>query len=317
MKGVVPHFLRLLCVAAATAASVSSPSALAADRSDLDAANRRWRGARCRTRMEITVKKGVDGDGWSRSKYLWWDREKKSGNHRVLVLFTRSDAIRSRYRGGEVPIGVELVAVGWATDDEKGGDLFLELEHPEIGARVRVYYYDAWVGRVSASRLPEFERWARLEFLEMVSTPEEQLVDVPAPPPVAAPPVAIASPPAARPPVEASGAFDVRVLAASVEPARVPPGSEAGFQIVYSVSGLAPGSETIVAEERVVTRDGTVLTTLRAKARRAAGVHQSTQKLRLPSDLVPGVYELQARVSAGGQTATGTAMFQVQAPGSP
>jgi hypothetical protein len=304
-------------MAAAGVALVSPASAFASESSDLDAANRRWRGARCRTRMEIAVKKGTDGDGWSRSEWLWYSA-KKSGNERVLVLVKGADALRGRYAGRTLPIGVELVAAGWATDGEDGGgDLYLELEHPEIGVRARVYYYASWVGRVSVKRLPEFERWARLELLEIVSTPEEQLVDVPSSPPVAAPPVAIASPPAARPPVEVAGAVDVRVLAASVEPARVPPGSEAGFRIVYSVSGLAPGSETIVAEERVVTRDGTVLTTLRAEARRAAGVHQSIQNLRLPVDLAPGVYELQARVSAGGQTATGTAMFQVQVPGSP
>lgn len=259
--------------------------------------------------MEIAVKKGTDGDGWSRSEWLWYSA-KKSGNERVLVLVKGADALRERYGGRTLPIGVELVAAGWATDDEDGGgNLYLELAHPEIGVRARVYYYASWVGRVSVSRLPEFERWARLELFEIVSSPEEQLVDVPASPPVAAPPAAL-------PPIEASGAVDLRVLAASVEPARLPPGSEAGFRIVYSISGLAPGSETIVSEERVVTRDGTILTTLRAEARRAAGVHQSTQKLRLPSDLAPGVYELQGRVSAEGRTATGTTMFQVQSPGS-
>ncbi len=70
-----------------------------------------------------------------------------------------------------------------------------------------------------------------------------------------------------------------------------------------------------MGEQRVVRRDGATLTTLHARARRAAGVHQSTQKLRLPGDLSPGVYELEARVASGGKEATGTAVFQVTAPG--
>ncbi len=302
----------LLAVALATPSAASPPGEAVA----LSEANRRWRGARCRTRQEITVKKKADGDGWSRSEWLWYGG-KKGGNERVLVLFTNAAAIHARYPGGTVPPGVDLVGVGWATEKPNGGgDLYLELQHPELGARARVYYYADWVGRVSASRLGEFERWARLELFEILSTPEETLGDAVAPPGApAASPAGSGWTPAGPPSAGVPGAVGLRVLAASVEPARVLPGTEAGFQIVYSVSGLAPGSEVQVGEERVVRRDGAVLTTLRADARRTAGVHQSTQKLSLPGDLAPGVYELQVRVESGGKEATGSAVFQVTAPG--
>jgi len=302
----------LLLAAALGTPSAASPSGEAAA---LDDANRRWRGARCRTRQEITVKKKADGDGWSRSEWLWYGG-KKGGNERVLVTFTNAPAIHARYPGGTLPPGVELTGVGWATEKPDGkGDLFLELEHPGVGARARVYYYADWVGRVPASRLGEFERWARLELLDIVSTPEESLDEIAAPPPVALPPATRSGASLGPPVVQVPGTLELRVLAASVEPARAPPGTEIVVRIVYSVAGPPPGTETAVVEQRVVKRGGSVLTTLRAEARRAAGVHESNQKLRLPADVAPGVYEVEAHVGFGGREATGGAVFQVKGPG--
>jgi hypothetical protein len=307
--------LRASSLALTVALVAPSMPGLAADESALDEANARWCGARCRTRQEITVKKKADGDGWSRSEWLWYGG-KKGGNERVLVLFTKSAALHSRYPGGTVPPGVDLVGVGWATEKPNGGgDLYLELQHPVIGARARVYYHADWVGRVSLSRLPEFERWARLELCEILSTPEESLDGVAAPPPAATPSAAGGGAPHGALLAPAPGALGLQVLAASVEPARVPPGTEVGLRIVYSVAGLVPGSEAEVSEQRVVRRNAAVLTTLRSVARRAAGVHQSTQRLRLPGDLAPGVYELEARVESGGKEATGSAVFEVTVPG--
>ena len=314
-----PIVARTLRLAAALAIAVPSVCAPAADLRPLEATNGRWRGARCRTRQEITVKKTADGDGWSRSEWIFYG-PKKGGNERVLVTVTNAAALRGRYPGGTIPPGVELVAVGWATDKaDGGGDLYLELEHPDLGARARVYYYADWVGRVSLSRLSEFERWARLELLEIVSTPEEALDDAAPPPPPSrvAPP---ARPPAvgvveSRPAPPPSGSLEVRVLAASVEPARVPPGAQVGLRIVYSIAGVGPGAEAAVVEQRVVKRGGSVLTTLRAEARRVAGIHESTQKLGLPPDVAPGVYEVEARVASEGRESAAAAVFQVTGPG--
>jgi hypothetical protein len=302
--------LRASCLALTAALAFVSMTGFASDASALAEANARWRGARCRTRQEITVRKKADGDGWSRSEWLWYGG-KKGGNERVLVLFTNASAIHARYPSGTIPPGVDLVGVGWATEKPDGkGDLYLELEHPGVGARARVYYYADWVGRVPASRLGEFERWARLELFDIVSTPEESLDDM-AP---VAPPVAYATTPAAAAP-SAPGPAEVRVLAASVEPARAPPGAEVALRIVYSVSGPSPGAEVAVVEQRIVKRGGSVLTTLRAETRRAAGIHESTQKLKLPPDVVPGVFEVEARVASGGREAAAAAVFQVTGPG--
>lgn len=310
MSNVVDRGGRAATLVVAMACTGPSFAGPPGEASALIEANRRWKGARCRTRQEITVRKKADGDGWSRSEWIFYG-PKKGGNERVLVSFTNAAAIHARYPGGTLPPGVELVGLGWATEKPDGkGDLYLELEHPGVGARARVHYYADWVGRVPVSRLGEFERWARLELLDVVSTPEESLDDVvPAAPragTAAAPPSAAPSPP---------GPAEVRVLAASVEPARAPPGAEIALRVVYSVSGPAPGSEATVVEQRVVRRGGSVLTTLRADARRAAGIHESTQKLRLPSDVAPGVYEVEARVASGGREAAAAAVFQVTGPG--
>ncbi len=293
-----------LLLAATLAAPLSA--APSGEAGALEEANRRWRGARCRTRQEITVRKKADGDGWSKSEWLWYGG-KRGGNERVLVTVTNAAAIHSRYPGGTIPPGVDLVGVGWATEKPDGkGDLYLELEHPGVGARARVYYYADWVGRVPASRLGEFERWARLELVDIVETPEESLDDVVPAAPVAA---SAAAPPSVAP--SAPGPVEVRVLAASVEPARAPPGAEVALRIVYSVAGPPPGAEAAVVEQRVVKRGGSVLTTLRAEARRVAGIHESTQKLRLPPDVAPGVFEVEARVAVGGREAVAAAVFQV------
>lgn len=302
--------LRVPCLLLAVVFAGPSIAGPSGEAGVLEEANRRWRGARCRTRQEITVKKKADGDGWSRSEWLWYGG-KKGGNERVLVTFTNAAAIHGRYPGGTLPPGVELVGVGWATEKPDGkGDLFLELEHQGVGARARVYYYADWVGRVPVSRLGEFERWARLELLDIVATPEESLDEVAPAAPVAA---SAAAPPSVAP--SPPGPAEVRVLAASVEPARAPPGAEVALRIVYSVAGPPPGAEAAVVEQRVVKRGGSVLTTLRAETRRAAGIHESTQKLRLPPDVAPGVYEVEARVACGGREAAAAAVFQVTGPG--
>ncbi len=302
--------LRASSLALAAALAASSMASPPGETQALAEANRRWGGARCRTRQEITVRKKEDGDGWTRSEWLWYGG-KRGGNERVLVLFTNAAALHARYPGGTIPPGVDLVGVGWATEKPDGkGDLYLELQHPDLGARARIYYYADWVGRVPVSRLGEFERWARLELLDIVQTPEESLDEVA----LAAPPVAPATvPPSVAP--SAPGPAEVRVLAASVEPARAPPGTEIVVRIVYSVAGPPPGTETAVVEQRVVKRGGSVLTTLRAEARRAAGVHESNQKLRLPADVAPGVYEVEAHVAVEGRAAAAAAVFQVTGPG--
>ena len=84
--------------------------------------------------------------------------------------------------------------------------------------------------------------------------------------------------------------------------------------VTYEVSGVPPGSEIEVHEQRVIWRDGEILTTLEASVRRGPGTHRSTQSLTVPASLAPGVFEMQARVSVAGAESSGENLFQVRRP---
>ena len=203
----------------ATAVLVAIPTVGAAkEKTSLEEANRRWAGARCRSRIPISLKEEKPDDGWAKS--MWIYRTPEGGNERVRVLLTRSDEIRGRYLGGTLPVGSEFIAVGWKTEKSKDrGKLFLELEHVELGAIARVYYGEDWVGLVEAKGLTEFEHWARLSMFEIVESPSEKLIAVAASAPV------VPAGPAPAASVEA-GALDIRLLGASTDPLTTSPGRD-------------------------------------------------------------------------------------------
>ena len=276
------------------------------DQQNLEDANRRWRGARCRSRVPLEVKKGRANDGWTNCGILYWG---DGGNKRVRVRVSDADAVRRRFSGGTIPIGTDFVASGWEVEED-GGTLFLEIELQGLPVRAKVYFGDSWVGRVGVNRITDFERWARFEFMEVLSTPAEQLVAVPSastmPQPTA---------PAISVDRHAPAAATLRVLAASVEPSRVAPGDEVRLTVIYTVAGLVRGTAVSVAESRTILRDGATLTTIEASALRESGTHQSSQPLQLPAVLAEGVYELRVAVELGGNVEIGSAMFQVVSGG--
>lgn len=294
-------------IALATAVLATIPAVGAAkDKISLEEANRRWAGARCRSRIPISLKEEKPDDGWSKS--VWIYRTPQGGNERVRVLLTNADEIRGRYLGGTVPAGSEFIAVGWKTEKPKDrGKLFLELEHAELGAIARVYYGEDWVGLVEAKGLTDFEKWARFSMFEIVESPSEKLI------PVAASAPAVHAGPAAAAPAGAS-VLEIRLLGAGTEPLSVSPGKEVALVLTYEVVGVASGSAVDVIETRTILRDDRVLTTLEATVRQGAGVHRSTQSLTIPADVAPGVFKLEASVEAGGSRSSIGTLFQVAAP---
>jgi len=288
-----------------TVITTSAPSA-AADRMTLEEANQRWAGARCRSRLEITLNDKKPKSGWAWSKVIY--RTPEGGNDRVRVWLTEWDRIRARYLGGTLPAGSEFVAVGWGTEKPKGkGTLFLELEHVELEARARVFYGKDWVGKVEVKELAEFERWARLSMFEIVETPGEQLVEVEVATSTASPRTEAAAP-------DHTGAVELRILGAATEPLSVAPGRTVVLSVTYEVSGLPSGSTVEVLEQRTIVRDGRVLTTLEASVRRGPGTHRSTQSLTVPASVEPGVLELRASIHAAGAESSGRTLFQVESP---
>jgi hypothetical protein len=301
--------LRSLCLACAAAALAgTSPSPVAASSSEgqaaLDEANRRWRGARCRTRQELTVRKARDG--WSDCEWLFWSPE--GGNSRVRVEVSDGAAVHRVFRRGVLPVGTELVAAGWAVE-EGGSDLYLELELVGLPVRARVFYYDDWVGRVSVDRLADFERWARFELVELVSVPSEQLVAAPATPtPVPRPPRPTPAPVLLLP--------ELGLVTAEVRPAQVRPGGEVRLVVTYEVAGLGSGEEREVTEIRRIADGARELETFQHTLRRPAGTVTSELPVRVPANVAPGVYSVGATVRlAGAASASDTAFFLVTTAG--
>jgi hypothetical protein len=300
-----------LLAAATLLVSLAPRLAHASGHMSLQDANRRWRGARCRSLQEISVKRGQDRHGVSKSRWLWWDQ--KGGNHRARLYFENADALEPRFRNRVLPAGTEFTVIGWA-EDKRGGNVFLEVEVAGLPVRARLFYWDDWVGKVGKSRLDDFERWVRFKVFQILETPDEEIIDVssgvagsPVPVPVPAPATAA---PVAKPAAPA-GPPGLRILAVSVEPVRVVPGAEVFLVVTYGVDGVPPGATLEVTERRSIVQDGRMLTTVEEVVRRPAGVHQSKQPIRLPAGLSTGVYELRATVRAGTLVGEGSAMFEV------
>lgn len=264
-------------------------------------ANRRWKGARCRSLQQIEVKKKKNREGWSKSRWLFWSPE--GGNSRVMVLVSDSAAIRQRFHNGIIPLHTEFIARGWFVE-KRSGNLYLELELAEQPVKARVYYYDDWVGRVSVKRIDDFERWARFDFMEIIAAADEQLV---APGKTQPLPEAPAQPVQLQP----TAPFSVRLFAVSTKPTRVSPGEELSMVVVYSVEGLQPGAATTVTEQRVITYDQLQIASFDASVAREPGIHTSSQPVRLPQTAASGVYELKVTVSANGVEASGNTIFEV------
>jgi len=203
------------------------------ERAALENADREWRGAVCRNRIPIVVRKPKKDD-WTRCQWIYYTE--KGGNERVKVMVSDGAAVHRAFYGGAMPPGTEFKALGWFT--EKGGDhLHLELELVGQPVRLRVYYMDDWVGEVGVGRLEEFERWVRYDFLDVVSAPSEQLIEVPETAGSSGSPPAVgsSSEPAALPPDASDGPPSVEIIAVAVQPPR-------GCPPIWSSTTACPGS---------------------------------------------------------------------------
>jgi hypothetical protein len=268
----------------------------------LDEANQRWAGAHCRSRQGLTLRKGKNKEGWTKTAWLFWDED--GGNQRARVWFTEAEALRRTLGNNFIPVGSEFIARGWRIDDS-GNSLILELELAGTSSRVKVYFWDSWVGRVGLPRLHDFEQWARFDLFELTSVPSEQLVDVAGP---TAEPRPTQSPQSELLPPTA---MEIDLLAASAEPSRVTPGEEIQLVAIYAVQGVPPGQQVTVVEKRFILHAGKVVTTLEASAHREPGTHRSSQSLRLPGDVKAGIYELRLSLEADGAGAQGSTIFEV------
>jgi hypothetical protein len=145
----------------------------------LEAANARWQGARCRTRLPIELKSGPDGRGWY-SNGAGGLYVQGTGNDTAFHIYVRASQ-RDPQPGRSIGPGTELVAEGWELqkpDENKGPVLVLRFaSHP---GRMRFEFKTPSAFSTSGfplSRLAEVEQYVRLYVLD-VEAADEQLVPV-------------------------------------------------------------------------------------------------------------------------------------------
>ncbi|MBP1687425.1 MAG: hypothetical protein H6Q33_3568, partial [Deltaproteobacteria bacterium] len=109
-----------------------------------------------------------------------------------------------------------------------------------------------------------------------------------------------------------SGIAAVRLLSASVQPARVAPGSDVQLVLTYQVDGVAGPSMAKILERRIITKAGVGIADLHSDVPRPSGTFTSQQTMRVPASATPGVYTLRAEVSLGNVNSFSEALFEVR-----
>jgi len=274
----------------------------------LDRINQTWQNARCRNRIAVEIKKGIDRDGWSESP---WMCEHGSGTENVEYFcfrfkVTNRQALLPLMDGKTLRAGARFVVDGWEAEKSKGlKGVTLNLQFVDVHARAQFTFTRRGsfnkVGTVE--RLMHIERYMRFEAFE-VRPPNERIEEVNVPVATAPPvPRATAIPVPVHP--------ELRLMAASVEPARVVTGETVRLIAIYAVEGLPSGAVVNVNEWRTIRQGQRTLTTTDASVQQGSGIHQSSQPLQLPATLAPGIYELLVTIELQGMVKEATAVFEV------
>jgi len=296
------------------------------DSGALEELDERWAGARCRIRLNLLIKKGRDGEGWSQSIWIV-PRTEGAGLGGARLRVSDRDRATSMIPGAKTPEGFRLkggpgvargtafIAEGWDYENpEKQSGLVLNLRFARLPARARMVFVGKRGGKLNRTAIENAERWARIELFELKAA-DEALVDVPISAAVAPASQVPRSPPPGvperSPPLSESATVELRVLGVAAEPLRVTPGGEMALVVTYSVSGVPAAQAVEVLERRRILHGGELLTTLEARISRQPGTHESRQPLQIPVGLAAGVYEVRATVEGPGATADGSAIFQV------
>jgi hypothetical protein len=223
------------------------------------------------------------------------------------------DRIAHLLDGKTLRPGTTFTCDGWRMVDPKKshGGLWLDLRFAGLPVTARVEFWMKKPGRNFA----DAERYMRVDAFQLQAM-DEKLVDVPLAPAPTRPPAGpgVASPPSRPPLSQATGGASppaIRVVAVAVQPARVPPGGEIAMVITYEVGGVPSGSAFEVLEVREVYQGERRLAGFEERLPRASDTFTSSQPLRLPPDLAPGLYSLRAKVVMAGREATGSALFEV------
>jgi hypothetical protein len=100
------------------------------------------------------------------------------------------------------------------------------------------------------------------------------------------------------------------LLGASVDPAQVTRDSTLDLLIHYRIDGAATPAQ--VSEVRRLLQGDKVLATFSGAVQRTSGTFTSSQKIKVPGNIAPGVYSFVAEVEAGGVRDEAKALFEIR-----
>lgn len=283
---------------------------------DLARANQRWKGARCRIRYDLEIKKDRNSEGWSRSRFMLLN---EPGEKPFALLFEVSDraALGAVLRGDSVPVGTEFVVEGWhlvRPDQERGLALDMRFaDAPDVVARWWfVAQGNTTPEKFPLARLEQVERYMRIQAVALAAADERLVAAAPAAAATAAAASATAAAPAAGSPGPAAFKPALRLIAVAAQPAEVAAGDEIELVLTFEVGGLPPGAPFEVVERREIRSGEATVASFEQALARAAGTYTSSQRVRLPPAAAPGLYTLRARLTLAGTTAEGSALFGVR-----
>jgi hypothetical protein len=315
-------------VACASARPEGEPTAPAAPDAALEAATRRWQGARCRLTLPLEVRR--QADEWTTSGPVYVAKDEGGGHEFYFQLLVESrETLGAAFEGDLLRADTPLVAEGWRFKDaESQKGPYLELRFADQTARARVEFRGVRQFNFDdfpLSRLGEVEDYCRQTLFKVEAATGEPLPAAvarpaaPAPvalPPPAAPPPPVAAPQAPAPHSSAPRSASVRgtleLVRVAVAPATVPRGGDAELAVVYSVGGLSPGETLEVLERREVLRGADLILSTEDRHERPAATFTSAKPLRFSFDAAPGSYVLRVVVEGGGSHIEGTAPFEIR-----
>lgn len=284
---------------------------------DLERANQRWKGARCRIRYDLKIKRGKNDEGWSRSPIMWYQERGEEPFHLIFEVSDRA-RLAAVMAGDFVPVGTEFVVEGWhlvRPGEQRGLALDMRFAAaPEVVARWWFKDEQAFSPETfPLQRLEQVERYMRIQAVALAAA-DERLAAVPAAGSAESAASKSGAAPAPAPSPSPSGAFKpfVKLLAAAVQPAQIAPGGEIDLVLSYEIGGVPPGAAFEVFERREILTGETSIARFEQPLARGAGTYTSSQRIRLPPQAARGLYTLRASIDLAGVSASGKALFAVE-----
>jgi hypothetical protein len=274
----------------------------------LSSVDERWSGARAQTRVNLPIKKGQNGDGWSSSEWL----RAESETIRMRFSVNPRDRLREVLPQKNLLAGVQLICDGWSVQNPKKGEgIQVDFRFVNYPARARAEF------NTDLEHLAEVERFLRFQVMGVTRADEmlsSNAAGVAAP---AAMPAPAAAPGSARPPVPDAAPAPparkrgLRITGAEAQPEAASPGETIDLLVTYEVSS-GDGTSVSVRETRVLAKGPTQIATFEATVERAPGTFSSRQTITVPTNAVPGFYSYRATVAFRELSDEYSAIFEVR-----